>query len=254
MKKGTLKRISIITVLIVLLITSVAAYILRPTVAPSGEIVAVPIKISTELPQEIEIATSTTQTLISPESTDVEDKLSDPIIFSIQQTSSQASFTLDEVLRGVDTTVIGVTNQVAAQILLNFNEPASSQIGIVTINARTLRTNSENRNRALRNEILDVDEYEFISFEPVALIGLPETIEIGKSYEIEIIGNLTIRHIINEVSFIATINIESNTQISGTASTIIQRGAFELTIPRVPNVAGVSEDVLLAIDFVALAN
>jgi hypothetical protein len=39
----------------------------------------------------------------------------------------------------------------------------------------------------------------------------------------------------------------------GLASTTILRADFDLTIPQVPAVAGVSEAVLLEIDFVAIA-
>ena len=254
MDRKILKPLAIILIAIIVVVVAVAAYILRPTVAPSGEIAAVPIEISTELAAGIDLPTSTTEVLSTTESTEEIDNLDlGQIIFEIQQSLSQATFTIDEIFRGVDTTVVGVTNQVAAQILLDFNDPAASQIGLVQINARTLLTNSENRNRAIRNQILDVDDYEFISFEPSKLEGLPESIEIGGVYEIEIIGDLTIRNIVNEVTFVASINIESLTQISGEASTVIQRGDFELTIPRVPSVAGVSENVIIAINFVAVA-
>ncbi len=254
MKKEVLRRGAIISLSIILLIAALAAYILRPTVAPSGEIAAVPIEISSDITSEIDLPTSTVEvTSVAELAEELENDIAGPIIFEIQQSSSQASFTIDEILRGVNTTVVGVTNQVAAQILLDFIDPKASQIGLLQINARTLLTNSENRNRAIRNQILDVEDYEFISFEAVKLIGLPESIEIGESYDIEIVGNLSIRHITNEVTFVATINIESMVQISGEASTTIQRGDYELIIPRVPSVAGVSEAVILEINFVAIA-
>ena len=249
-----MKRLAIISAIIILLIAALAAYILRPTVAPSGEIAAVPIEISTQLVEELTIPTSTSELSSATEApTEIESMQTGPIIFAIQQSASQASFTIDEILRGVETTVVGLTDQVAAQFLLDFNDPSFSQIGLVQINARTLVTNSQNRNRAIRNQILDVSEYEFISFEAIEIAGLPEIIEIGGAYDIDIIGALTIRDVVNEVTFVATIIIESLTRISGTASTVIQRGDFELTIPRVPSVAGVSENVILAINFVAIA-
>jgi len=46
---------------------------------------------------------------------------------------------------------------------------------------------------------------------------------------------------------------ESTTRLTGTATTVVNRGDYNLTIPSVPNVANVGEDVTLEIDFVAEA-
>jgi hypothetical protein len=43
----------------------------------------------------------------------------------------------------------------------------------------------------------------------------------------------------------------SDSQINGTASTVISRGDFNLVIPNVPSIANVEEEVGLYIDFVA---
>lgn len=243
MQKFIRNPLAIIAAVVLVAIIALVAYVLRPTVAPSGEIAAVPIEIATQIPALTDSPTATVE----------DEDIGGQRVFEIQQSSSQVSFTIDEILRGVDTTVVGSTNQVAAQLLIDFEDPSASQIGLVQVNARTLATDIENRNRAIRNQILDVDEYEFISFEATALQGLPESIEIGQSYSITILGDLTIRDITNVVSFDASITIESDEQISGQAETVIQRSDYDLTIPQVLSVAGVSEDVIVAIEFVATA-
>ena len=45
----------------------------------------------------------------------------------------------------------------------------------------------------------------------------------------------------------------SETQVAGTASTLVNRVDYDLIIPSVPNVANVEEEVELYIDFVANA-
>ena len=61
-------------------------------------------------------------------------------VFSIVQEESEVRFLIDEVLRGADFTVVGVTNQVAGDISVNAARPAESGIGLIRINARTLAT------------------------------------------------------------------------------------------------------------------
>ena len=94
--------------------------------------------------------------------------VSEPVEFKIVSAESLASFTLEEDLRGVRTTVIGSTNEVGGSIMVDLANPAASSIGAIVINARTLETDNSFRNRALRSQILRSaqDEHEFIIFEP----------------------------------------------------------------------------------------
>ena len=85
---------------------------------------------------------------------------------------SIATFTIDEVLRGEPTTVVGTSDIVAGQILLDRSELSESRIGTVLINARAFATDSSLRDRAIRGPILDSGSFEFIEFEPVAVNGL----------------------------------------------------------------------------------
>ena len=180
---------------------------------------------------------------------------SSPTVFNIDSTQSQVSFTLTEELRNVPTTVVGTTDQVAGQIAVDYSDPKTAQVGEIRINARTLATDQEMRNRTIRGQILQSaqDQYEYITFQPTAIIGLPDTITIGKPVEFQITGDLTIRDITQSVAFIVTATPVSETELTGTAAAVVQRADFELTIPNVPSVANVSEDVKLEIDFVATA-
>ena len=177
------------------------------------------------------------------------------VVFNIVSEESSVSFTLTEDLMGRPTTVVGTTDQVAGQIAVDFSDPQASQVGEIRINARTLRTDQENRNRAIRSQILQSaqDQYEFISFVPTAISGLPDTITVGEAVTFQITGDLTIRDITQSVTFETTVTPVSETELTGTATTTVQRGDFQLTIPSVPSVANVSEAVDLQIDFVAEA-
>lgn len=176
------------------------------------------------------------------------------VVFNIAPDQSQVSFTLTEELRGQPTTVVGTTDQVAGQIGVNFGNPSASQVGEIRINARTLATDQEMRNRTIRGQILQSaqDQYEFISFKPTALTGLPDSVTIGTPFSFQLTGDLTIRDVTKPVTFDVTVTPDSDAKISGTAKTTVQRADFSLTIPNVPMVANVSEDVQLQIDFVAL--
>lgn len=73
----------------------------------------------------------------------------------------------------------------------------------------------------------------------------------GQIIPVKITGNLTIRDIVQPVTFDRTLTVKSDTELEGTAKTTITRAAFELTIPNVPSVADVTGIVDIQLQFVA---
>jgi polyisoprenoid-binding protein YceI len=177
------------------------------------------------------------------------------VIFRIVPDESEVRFVLSEVLRGVPTTVIGRTRQVAADIAVDFENPAASEVGTVRVNARTLLTDNEFRNRTIRGQILQTsqDEFEFSEFTPTGIEEMPETVTIGEPFTFKLLGDLQVRDIVQPVTFDVTITPVSETRLEGSAVTTVQRTDYNLVIPSVPGVADVSEEVRLEIDFVAQA-
>ena len=176
--------------------------------------------------------------------------------FQIMPAESQATFTLEEDLRGARTTVIGATSEVAGTIRVNLDNPAASAIGAIVINARTLETDNSFRNRALRSSILKSaqDEYEFITFESRTLSNFSaESVSIGETLTFDISGSLTIADVTQDLTFNAAVTLESETRISGRATANVLHADYDLVIPDVPSVANVTDDVDLAIHFVATA-
>ena len=173
-------------------------------------------------------------------------------IFEIDSEQSEARFLIDEVLRGSPVTVVGVTNAVAGQVAFDVENPATAQVGQILINARTIVTDSEFRNRAISNRILFTNDYEFITFTPTQLVGLPESVAIGEAYSFQIVGDLTITDQTREVTFDATVTPTGNS-LQGLASVTILYADFGLEIPFSQSVDSVEDSVILELEFTAPA-
>lgn len=212
---------------------------------PTTTITAPPIT-----PETTEAPSDTTVSETAPEEAD-ETPSAGAITFEIASGLSLVTFTLEEDLRGERTDVEGTTSEVVGQIAVDFDNPSASEIGTILINARTLETGSSFRDRAIRSQILQSadDEFEFITFEPTAIEGLPD--EPADSYSFTVTGDLTIRTITQAVTFAVTIDASSEESLAGTATAQVLRGDFDLQIPSVPSVANVTEEVELTIAFVA---
>jgi polyisoprenoid-binding protein YceI len=176
-------------------------------------------------------------------------------IFNIVPDESEVRFIITEELRGSPNTVTGRTDQIAGQIGVSFDDPRASQVGEIRINARTLATDNEFRNRAIRGQILQSaqDEFEFINFEPTLVEGLPSAVTMGGEIEFQVTGDMTIRDITQPVTFNVILTPFSQSRLEGTATATVQRSDFGLEIPNVPGVANVAQEVNLEIDFVATA-
>jgi polyisoprenoid-binding protein YceI len=176
------------------------------------------------------------------------------VTFAIVPAESEVRFMLDEDLRGERITVVGTTREVAGQIRVNFADPAASEVGTIRINMRTLATDNEFRNRAIRGQILRTSEpaNEFSDFVPQSITGLPETVTIGQPFSFQISGTFTVLGTQQPITFDVTVTPVSETRIEGSARAVINRNDWGLTIPSVPGVANVEEEVELEIAFVAV--
>lgn len=227
-----LKKITgAIAVLAIITLGLVIYAFLKPTEEASGTIAAIPIN------QASEESDSTTGAYI----------------FEIIPEQSEARFEINEVLRGDPVTVVGTTNQVAGQFSVNPSDLTTTEVGVIQVNARTLATDNNFRNRAIKNQILLTDDYEFVTFTPKQVIGLSGAGNTGETYTFQIIGDLTITSVTKEVTFDVTATAVSATRLEAVASTAFLYTDFNLFIPDAPVVDTVDDEVRLELDFTAEA-
>lgn len=256
---------------VIALAVIVAIVVLRPPEQASAPIEAIPLAVATgaatsaPAPTTAPAAAPATSAPASATSAPAEAATSAPaeaatsapveaatLLFEIVPTESQARFEIDEVLRGADVEVVGITDQVAGQIAIDPNDPRKSQVGAIQINARTLATDNDFRNRAIKNIILRTNEFEFVTFTPTEISGLPETGAVGQSYTFQMTGDLTVVDVTKPVTFDVTLTPISETRIEGKANAAILYRDFNLSIPDSPAVDTVADEVRLELDFVAV--
>jgi polyisoprenoid-binding protein YceI len=104
-------------------------------------------------------------------------------LFRIVPEESEVRFIVDEIMPPRNG-LVGNTNQVAGDIIVDLDHPRNSRVGTIRVNLRTLRTDEPGRDQALRGEILlsARPEYEFSDFAPTAISGLPDSVSIGQPF------------------------------------------------------------------------
>jgi polyisoprenoid-binding protein YceI len=235
--------------------------VLGQTPAASGPMTPVPLATRTPAPA----ATATTAAMpaatpaatpaaSSPEPTPAPDSAaSGPRLFHISPDETTVQFTIYEELSGQPQDVVGTTNQIAGELAVDFADASSAQVGVIQINARTFVTDNSRRDGAIRNFILNTAAYEYITFTPTELIGLSGPVAPGTTAKFQLAGDLTIGAVTRPVVFDVSVDVVSADRLDGTASATIRRSDFNLSIPSVPRVANVGDDIRLQINGVAVA-
>jgi polyisoprenoid-binding protein YceI len=175
------------------------------------------------------------------------------LTFSIVPAESEARFIVDEVLNGEDNTVVGTTSAISGDFTADYADLSSVSFGTITIDASTLTTDSDRRNNAISEFIMQTGQYPDITFTPTTVDGLPASAEIGTTYPIRITGDLTIKDTTQSVTFEGEVTPSSANRVDGSVRTTIQRDDYSLGIPNVPFVASVDQQMILEFDFVAAA-
>jgi polyisoprenoid-binding protein YceI len=211
---------------------------------------------STDLTTPEVIGTSTTQGVsggatgtTSPGTTETSNQ------FVIDPTQSTASFTIEEVLRGNPNTVVGTTREVAGQVVVDPEDLGASQFSPIVINARTLSTDSSQRDRAMRSPVIldsGSDANELITFTPLSVEGLDGSVaSVGDTYDFQVTGDLVIKGATDSVTFDVTVEMVDAITLRGSATADVLRSDFGIGIPNVPFVADVADEVGLSLEFVA---
>lgn len=176
--------------------------------------------------------------------------------FTIVPEETEARFKVQEVLNGNDTLVVGVTNVVEGQIVANYDDPAGSTVGPITVDLSDLATDNNFRNRAIHEFILTTGQEvnQFAEFTSTSISGMPDAITVGEPFSFQLTGDVTMHGVTRELTFDVTVTPVSETRLEGLATTEILYTDFDINIPRLPpQVASVEENVTLELAFVATA-
>ena len=162
---------------------------------------------------------------------------------------SEAYFSIYELLAGKDKTVVGTTPDIGGDIRILDN---TIEIGQISIDVRTLQTDSDDRDRALARFILKSTDpaNELITFKPTLISGVPANIPTGKEFSFSVTGDLTISGITKKAVFVtkATITPEG---LIGSTEAKLKRSDYDLVIPNLSFIANIPDEFTIGANIVA---
>ncbi len=177
--------------------------------------------------------------------------LATPVDYVLDPTASQASFLIGENLLGRENTAVGTTNVVTGGVSIDGDDPSALAFQVFTVDVSTLTTDDRMRDGQIRNNILQTNRAgnATVTFAPASVAGLELPLVAGTTQTVQLTGELTVKGVTRTVVFDLDLEVVSDGDLRGTASTVVQLTDFDISVPRVPLVARVDEDVRLVLDF-----
>jgi polyisoprenoid-binding protein YceI len=177
------------------------------------------------------------------------------VVFTVVPDQSKAIFRVREQLARVNfpSDAEGSTGAVNGQIALRTN-PAGvvSDASKITVDLRTLATDSNQRDSYIKRNTLQTDQYPTAEFVPTKAEGLPSPLPESGEHSFKLTGLMTVHGVQKEVTWDATTKREGS-QLTGTATTTLKFGDFGMEPPKVPVVLSVVDEIRLELGLVANA-
>ncbi|MFA5155257.1 MAG: YceI family protein [Patescibacteria group bacterium] len=176
-------------------------------------------------------------------------------VLSIIPEQSKAQYSMNELLRGTPTLVVGSTSQLAGEIGVKTDRPAAIKIGEIKLDAASFVTDIAARDKNVVELIFKANEPQnkYIVFQPTQVSGVPEILTPDQGFPVRIEGNLTISGTTRPVTFVGGITWRQDGSLVGSATTDLTYGDFGLKIPDFPFLSNVDQVVKLEIDLTAAA-
>ena len=130
---------------------------------------------------------------------------------------SYAGYRVDEVLRGVNVTVVGRTSDVSGDITIADSKVTS---GKITVDVTTIATTEPSRDSYFRSNVVETREFPTATFELIDAIEIPSSDYADKQGEHVINGKLTLHGVTKDVTLTVQAGYDgTQVQIAGSIPT-----------------------------------
>ena len=135
--------------------------------------------------------------------------------FQVAGDNSLASYTTREKFFNQPSPIFvtGTTAAITGNLNLDRTtwQPAADPPSVITVDLRTLKTDSSRRDNAIRGRFLESDKYPLATFVLKQVAGVPQSYQEGTEVTVVLEGELTVREITKPVSWQGTAKLEGNT-------------------------------------------
>ena len=163
---------------------------------------------------------------------------------------STALFRAREQLAGRDlpSDAVGKTNAVTGAVVLAADGKVISPLSKFVIDLQSLQTDSGSRDRYIKSNTLQTDQFPKAELVITGLQGLPSPLPTSGQVTFKVLGDLTIHGVTKPTTWDAAATV-SGQDVTGTATTAVTFADFDMKRPKVAIVLSVEDNIRLELDF-----
>ena len=172
--------------------------------------------------------------------------------FAIVPAQTEASYEVQEqfLQQNLPVKAIGRTNEVTGTFRFTQDGQPSGEVTKIVVDLRTLKSDSDRRDNAIRGRWLESDTYPLAEFVSTGVEGTPASYKDGDQVTFKLNGNMTIRNVTKPASFDITGTLKGDT-VTGTATTNLLMKDFGFDPPVIAGVLTVKDGVTITVNFTA---
>lgn len=165
---------------------------------------------------------------------------------------SEALYRINEQLanRNLPNDAIGTTEDIDGQIVFSADGTVDAEQSKITVNVKTLQSDSDRRDRYIRGRSLESDDFPNVEIVVQDVQGLPWPLPASGQVAFQMSGDLTIRDQTRLVTWDVTANFDGG-EVEGLAMTEVTFEQFAITKPSVAFVLSVADEIGLEFEFKA---
>ena len=175
----------------------------------------------------------------------------DQTVYRIDASRSTVAYEVTENLAGTEHTARGTTSGVAGDVLVDDADPSRSQVGEVVVNVQQFTSDQSLRDNRIRHEFLQSEKYPLARFATTSIDGLPDAVVDGTDYDVQLVGDLTVKETTAPVTLDATVR-RTDDELHITATTTVSLSTFDVGPIRIVGLVSTGDDAVLDFDLVAV--
>ncbi len=136
--------------------------------------------------------------------------------YSFDPTQSEASYSVEEYFLQESNrlgTAVGVSSEISGDLQIDFDDPASSPLGTVTVDISVLKSDSDMRDNAIRRQWLQSATYPLATFTITAIEGLSGAPTDGQEVSFKLSGDMTVHETTVPVTWDVTAKLDGESLI-----------------------------------------
>jgi polyisoprenoid-binding protein YceI len=161
---------------------------------------------------------------------------------------SEARYRAQEVLAGRGANeAVGRTSDVSGLIVLGTDGTVAADQSRITVDMRTLQSDSNTRDNYIKRSTLQVAEFPTAEFVLMSAPGLPSPLPTSGTATFELVGDLTVHGVTRPTTWQATATF-ADRDVTGTATTTVLMTDFGMTPPKVGSVVSIEDSMQVELD------